>query len=123
MKYSDLQEESWWHHPESAYDPSLPKEFDAVMIGWLGNKVESIGVISDADLQHLEDLCETRYIDQALLGYHTCEICNKYDDRGEVLLIHEDKYFVVPHMIIHYVKDHKYLPPDEFLSALDQIEA
>ena len=66
------------------YDRSLPGEFKVVMVGWLGNEVESAGKINDASLKKLECLCKRRNIDQGDLGYHTCEICNKYDDRGEV---------------------------------------
>jgi hypothetical protein len=51
-------------------------------------------------------------------GFHTCEFCggalgvaNFGVPRGELL-------FVAPEMIVHYIEDHGYQPPKEFMESV-----
>ena len=32
----DLEEREWWHVVDFAYNNSIPENFDAVMVGWIG---------------------------------------------------------------------------------------
>ena len=72
-------------------------------------------------IEKLEWVYDNRTIDQGWLGEHECEICNNYTDRGEILIIDDDKMYVVPKMILHYIKDHFYRPPEDFINAVDNI--
>ncbi len=119
---SDLEEQQWSHEVELAYSDSIPAEFPAILVGWLGTSVPATGRINSDTLRKLEWAADNRNIDQGWLGEHECEICNSHYDRGEILICDEEKNYVAPHMILHYIKDHSYLPPQEFLDAVAAIE-
>ena len=91
------------------------------MVGWIGDKIPSVGEVTNDIIEKLEWAYDNRAIDQGWLGEHDCEICNNYTDRGEILIIDEDKMYVAPKMILHYIKEHSYRPPEEFLEAVDKI--
>lgn len=122
MSDPDVAKERWQHDQGLAYDPSLPKEFDATLVGWLKREVPRVGEISPDALRKIEWICEHRKIDQGWLGYHTCEICEQYDDRGEALYICDGVYYVIPQMILHYINDHGYVPPPQFMKALEKLD-
>ncbi|QQS41384.1 MAG: hypothetical protein IPM63_00060 [Acidobacteriota bacterium] len=51
-------------------------------------------------------------------GHHTCELCEKFSSglnfgvpAGEIL-------YVAPEMVSHYVENHRYRPPKEFVKAV-----
>jgi hypothetical protein len=114
-----MQTIDWWHDPILAFDKTIPEKFKAISIGWIQNENYTKGIMSDNDIKLLEELCNHCKIDQGWLGYHTCAICNNFEDRGEVLLrTEDDRYYVMPHMILHYVKDHQYKPSDQFIKDL-----
>jgi len=115
----DMQTIDWWHDPLLAFDKTIPEKFKAICIGWIQNENYTNGIISNNDMKLLGELCNHCKIDQGWLGYHTCTICNNFEDRGEVLLrTDDDRYYVMPHMILHYVRDHQYKPPDQFIEDL-----
>jgi len=118
----DLEESEWWHVADYAYDTSIAENFNATLIGWLGSEIHSIGKISPETLGKLEWAADKRGIDQGSLGEHECEICNNHTDRGEILIVDGEKMYVAPRMIVHYIKEHCYHPPEEFLRAVDKID-
>lgn len=117
----DLEEGEWWHVVDFAYNKSIPDNFDAVMVGWIGDKIISKGNVSAETMARLEWAYNNRVIDQGCLGEHECEICRNHTDRGEILIIDGENMYVAPRMIVHYIKAHSYCPPKEFLSAVDKI--
>ena len=122
MSYTpDLEETKWWHWVDFAYSKSIPPEFTATLVGWLGNKVLSSGPVSKDVLEKLAWAYKNREIDQGSLGEHECEICNTHADRGEILIMDGDKMYVAPKMVLHYIKDHGYRPPEEFIDAVRRI--
>ncbi len=122
MSYTPgLEETEWWHEINLAYSKSIPEKFTAIMVGWLGNSVPTTGEVSPENLEKLEWVYENRIIDQGWMGEHECEICNNHVDRGELLVIDGDKMYVAPRMILHYINEHAYLPPKEFLNAIGNI--
>ena len=49
-------------------------------------------------------------------GFYKCPYCkNARSSREYVLKIKDNKYYSVPEMIIHYIEEHNYLPPKEFI--------
>jgi len=122
MSYTpDLKKTEWWHEIDFAYSKSIPEKFTAIMVGWLGNRIPSSGEVLIEIIEKLEWAYDHRVIDQGWLGEHECEICNNYTDRGEILIIDDDKMYVAPKMILHYIRDHSYRPPGEFIHAVDKI--
>ncbi|MFC1580268.1 hypothetical protein ACFL4N_05085 [Thermodesulfobacteriota bacterium] len=118
----DLEKADWWHEVGFAYSKSIPESFSAIMIGWLGNTIPSSGEIPGEFLKRLEWAYEHRAIDEGWLGEHECEICNSCADSGEILIVDGHKMYVAPKMILHYVKDHSYLPPEEFMEAVEKMK-
>lgn len=122
MSYTpDLEKTEWWHEINFAYSKSIPEKFTAIMVGWIGNRIPSAGEVLNEIIEKLEWAYDNRTIDQGWLGEHECEICNNYTDRGEILIIDDDKMYVAPRMILHYIKDHSYRPPEEFIDAVAKI--
>src|SRR5262245_11197055 len=54
----------------------------------------------------------------AYMGVHRCELCDQFSSHGEFGVPDGALLFVAPVMIEHYVKLHRYRPPDEFMTAL-----
>jgi len=122
MSYTtDLDKAQWWHEAALAYSRSIPGNFTAIMVGWIGDSVPSVGIVRNDIIEKLEWAYNNRTIDQGWLGEHECEICNTHTDRGEILIIDGDRMYVAPKMILHYIKDHSYHPPEEFINALNKI--
>lgn len=103
------------------YGPhECPAGAEVVNVGWLGCRVETEGstpVGFFAKLKHLVDTTlNTRY-----RGMHCCEICNKVPGpaNGQIQVQGEgNRWYVAPAMIAHYVADHNYRPPQEFIDAV-----
>lgn len=56
------------------------------------------------------------------MGYHHCEFCDDKNAKGcsEILVVNKQgQVYEAPILIIHYIKDHNYLPPQEFLDAIE----
>ena len=70
-------------------------------------------------------------------GYHTCEFCNLTDSQwyneqngkykgahwasignGEIRVWSKSTVFAAPTLIYHYVVEHQYKPPNEFVEAI-----
>ncbi len=71
---------------------------------------ESMRALRDAHLKQRTDMGE--------LGYHTCRICGRYQDRGEFNVQANRRKYFLPRMILHYIEVHGYRPPEIFLSDL-----
>ncbi|KQC06071.1 MAG: hypothetical protein APR54_07760 [Candidatus Cloacimonas sp. SDB] len=119
--FSDMQVVEWWHMPFLSFDQDIPDQFSATMIGWLGDKVSSKGELPHSILEKLEWAYDHRLFDQGFLGCHECEICCNYSDRGEILIEDNQNMYVAPRMILHYIKEHRYLPPEVFVNALNHL--
>jgi hypothetical protein len=50
-------------------------------------------------------------------GPHTCELCDNNTDSRNFGVPANDRLYVAPGMILHYVEEHNYKPPDEFVAA------
>lgn len=51
-------------------------------------------------------------------GYHTCEFCQENHDSRNFGVPAGDLLFVAPAMIGHYVEQHGYAPPAQFVAAV-----
>ncbi len=112
---------------------SDPRSQGALNVGWLDiGHPFTTGTVTEEALQKILKLCmlpvnQTR-------GFHDCQFCGKCGEMGvEIKSIHgtialgsaeirvkaSDKTYAAPNLIYHYIKDHQYLPPNEFLVALE----
>ena len=53
---------------------------------------------------------------------HVCEFCNDKRGNGEIHVKGSHGYkFVAPSMLIHYIEEHGYKPPDVFIDAVNGV--
>jgi hypothetical protein len=118
----------------------LPHGSVLVAVGWLGNSVNSSGSVED----DVVDALLEAYVSKAVFsdgtaGWHDCELCpgpEAWYSEGQVgpvirwrgaqvrlyghghhLLKHGSIIYIAPALILHYILDHGYRPPQEFLEA------
>lgn len=53
------------------------------------------------------------------MGTHECDFCSGHHDTGELFVPFGSLLYVAPTMIVHYVQVHDYLPPLEFVKAVN----
>ncbi len=91
-------------------------------IGWLGDTVGEMTDrrVDEACLEALAYYRTAHHRDDGQLGYHECEMCGEGgpETHGEFFIDLEDVRYILPDMVLHYITDHGYTPPDAFLSAV-----
>lgn len=102
------------------------KEFGMKAIGWLDKHNDfPKGDVSQDIIEKLRGV-KPRFL---TAGHHVCEFCfpdgkgySKMEDATSSYEIHicskEGQVYVAPRMIIHYMKVHNYLPPQEYIDAV-----
>lgn len=120
----------------------LAHDCHLVAVAWLGDQVERSGTESpSAFIERLFDHHTDAYIfNDSTCGWHTCEICLKANNndhkkvtfpdvswqgrelqvvgRGHHLVRYNNKVYICPELILHYLLDHQYQPPVEFVEAV-----
>jgi hypothetical protein len=51
-------------------------------------------------------------------GYHTCEFCGRAHGIGNFGVPDRDLLFLAPEMVLHYIEEHQYCPPADFVAAV-----
>ena len=96
-------------------------------IGWLDDKhVFQAGEAPAEFVRKLQKIIEKYaesegalgWILDSFFGYHTCELCHKFDHGGNFGVPAGQVLYVAPAMISHYVEEHGYLPPQQFIDAV-----
>ena len=115
-----------------AYGESAARDPSILNVGWLGRGAPfERGDVPPALVSTLARLCADPV--QRTRGFHPCELCRSptvgvrflHDGREIVLGSAEIRVagsggiiYAAPNLILHYVTEHRYLPPREFLDAL-----
>ncbi|GIG71539.1 DUF7919 family protein [Phytomonospora endophytica] len=122
----------------TVYDYLEPEQRDPrsrkpmLNVGWLDPAHDH--PMADADPALVEALCVLVVDVQHLMrGVHACEFCpkpvvpvlsNPHDPtgstmlgNGEIHVVGNGMRFAAPTMVIHYISEHYYRPPDEFTAA------
>jgi hypothetical protein len=94
-------------------------------IGWLHpDQPYSKGAVSAEFLARLKefvarsgDSAEALYFG-GFGGFYTCEFCDRAHGINNFGVPDGDLLFVAPEMIVHYIEEHGYQPPDEFVHAV-----
>jgi hypothetical protein len=119
------------YYPDlSPYEYSGP-EPSTVNVGWLAKKHGySQGTVPDNFIERLLLFC--RRLIHPTLGWHNCPFCRKptlvwvRQGEGEFLLGTAEIrvigkngiIYAAPNLIYHYVAEHHYRPPEEFVQAV-----
>lgn len=97
-------------------------------VGWLSHAREFPRGETPAWV--IEALIErAKHPDVVTRGSHHCDFCAPADEpgspashrsgNGEIWLCNQEgEWFAAPTLIVHYIKEHRYLPPAEFIDAL-----
>lgn len=139
MYFEDLSPYRYYADDNCWYEFADDCEFEKLLnIGWLdSNHSFPVGTIDDALFKILRDLvcCIPKRINihfARIRGQHACNLCKAYAKiRCKIggmrhlgctelrIPSREQKVvFTSPDMILHYIEEHSYLPPVEFLDAL-----
>jgi hypothetical protein len=107
-------------------------------IGWLSIEAPfETGFSSQEFKDKLLKFCLDEYIVLIARGFHACEFCglsweqwhNEQKDKyknahwasigdGEIRVLGKSAIYAAPALIYHYVVEHKYKPPAEFIEAI-----
>ncbi len=103
-------------------------------VGWLaGNKPFPKGPVAPEVVAKLERLAELAPWIFVFRGFHCCELCGPGVDRGlkdsdgrrlpssshlNIFVPCDERIYVAPQCLPHYVVQHGYQPPDEFCEAV-----
>jgi hypothetical protein len=94
-------------------------------VGWLHpDHPYSRGEVSAEFLERLKKFAaQSRASAEALYfgasgGLHTCELCGRAHDIGSFGVPGGDLLFIAPPMVVHYIEQHGYCPPPEFVAAV-----
>ncbi len=99
-------------------------------IGWLDDKHAFPNGIASAEFvnklyritesETLLGLYENEWDSLAdeYFGFHTCELCHNYDHGDNIVVPSDQVMYVAPKMIVHYIEEHGYLPPKQFIDAV-----
>lgn len=115
----------------SKYDDSTN---DVYNIGWLdSNHIFNTGYFSKSRLKKLISMEEQIRTNQTR-GIYECQLCRKPTEGNYNILDKEvflgsaefwipnkdnTKIYVAPDLILHYIYSHNYLPPTEFIEAIN----
>ena len=95
---------------------------DARAIGWLGRDYPyPTGPVSSEFLEVLGEHVEDPWMSIVIMGIHTCELCVESPavrDYRNLFIPTVTCVYIAPAMVRHYVADHGYRPPDEFVEAV-----
>jgi hypothetical protein len=114
----DLKLIDYSHAVSLAFRPDIPSPLRALAVGWLGSAVPSNGDVDASSMLALRNANANQRTDSGELGYHTCSICGRFQDRGEFIVQANSRTYVLPRMVLHYIEVHGYRPPEAFLSDL-----
>ena len=118
------------------YESPSPNELN---IGWLSDEVPfEKGSTSQEFKDKLLKFCSDEFIVYLAKGFHACEFCGLswtqwHDDQkdkygknaywasigdGEIRVLGKSVVYAAPALVYHYVIEHQYKPPDEFIEAI-----
>jgi hypothetical protein len=123
----------------------LPEGLVLCAVGWLGDAVPSEGETSLECITRLWDSYKPELIlSDGSAGFHNCELCHGEDEwypdgdagpivrwrgrrlrvygHGHFLIRYNETVYLSPALILHYILDHGYKPPDAFIEAVCQGE-
>lgn len=95
-------------------------------VGWLEEgKPFLIGKIPRGVFYKLNEFKQTIWDFATFRGYHYCDLCNlQFENEIEggdsnIFIPYNGKIYVCPSLITHYINTHFYLPPQEFIDAVN----
>jgi len=112
----------------TTYEYSGKPNTSVLNVGWLGEGHPfDAAETADAFRTALKELCDTRWMNKCR-GHHVCEFCpgTSWGDpyfhemgNGEIRVRSASgTWYVAPRLVFHYVAEHNYCPPKDFIDAV-----
>lgn len=93
-----------------------------IAVGWLENgKPYEKGETSKKVVEKIHEFIKTSGMYVYFLGYHKCDFCDFINvelGAATILIAYKKKVYICPALIVHYIENHQYLPPTEFIEAV-----
>ncbi|MDP3655280.1 MAG: hypothetical protein Q8R67_26770 [Rhodoferax sp.] len=110
------------HIPDLSPCNYLPLSCEALLsVGWLEHGSQFVqGAVSETFFTKLKELCKSPWEPVVSLGIHHCSLC-QFESPGftaNVFVPFENRIFVAPVAIVHYIAAHWYQPPEIFIRAV-----
>jgi len=128
---------------EASWEHDAPAGLTLLSVGWLGRDVPSTGDVPTECIDRLVDAYAARkFVSDGSHGWHDCEICTTKEQHcpggktgpiirwrerdlrlyghGHHLVKLGSIVYMCPVLTLHYILDHKYQPPQEFVTAVVQ---
>ena len=92
-------------------------------IGWLAAGHPFATGVTPGLVERLADHLSSadRWLPVMSFGVHFCEFCSggkRIGGSQNLIVPHRERIYVAPELVLHYVRDHGYRPPEEFVRAL-----
>ena len=140
MKYEDLYKFPEGHPPSPYELPVkifnvgevyLPVGLQLYAVGWIEEPGFTTGAVPEDCIEALIAALPTKIISDGTRGWHTCTLCevempkvewkgNTVDvaGHGHSLVRYEKAVYMAPALLLHYILDHHYCPPQIFIDAV-----
>ncbi|MEZ4661490.1 MAG: hypothetical protein R2911_28400 [Caldilineaceae bacterium] len=117
--YKELSLYSYWNTQNEPYTQN---------VGWLESSEHfAQGTVPTEFSARLLNFCKGKV--NLTRGIHFCNLCHdpdiafqqaseKHFGSAEIRVFYNNKIYAAPDLIFHYVVDHQYLPPIEFIEAV-----
>lgn len=107
------------HYPDLATECQIARGARVRAVGWLAEGHDfSHGDVDAKVIDALTQLRDDGWVHVASAGPHECEFCRGAREARNILVPAPDVLYVAPAMVVHYIEDHAYRPPREFLAAV-----
>jgi len=112
---------------ESYFEDLTPYTYgrggNKVNIGWLDKDDFTKGEVSSELIEKIKGAP----VAERYKGWHSCPFCDPSNGRPERCSTNQEiegngKTYIFPSLLPHYIEKHKYLPPQEFLDAIDKMK-
>ena len=140
MKYEDLYKFPEGHPPSPYETPvrilnvgevNLPAEVELYAVGWIEEAGFPTGAVPEECIEALIAAYPAKIIPDGTRGLHTCTLCNVLMPKvewkgkqvdvkgyGHYLVCYENSVYMAPALLLHYILDHHYRPPQIFIDAV-----
>ena len=140
MKYPDLYKFPEGHPPSPYERPVrvlnvgevyLPAGLELFAVGWIEEAGFTTGAVPEECIEVLIAAYPTKIVADGTRGFHTCTLCEEelpsvewkghhinVTGYGHYLVHYEKAVYMAPALLLHYILDHQYCPPQNFIDAV-----
>ena len=108
----------------------LEKGLRLCAVGWIERPGFATGQVPDACIEALIAAHRSKIVRDGTRGIHTCKLCGsnlpklhwrdqsvQLEGHGHYLVRLEKTVYMAPELLLHYIGEHRYCPPQDFVHA------